>query len=323
MRYRCHGSKITRPSNLIKLLLFNVCNRQLRNYADGNYARYGATFNEWLNAGIIERVPDDKKERWGHCLPHRPVIKEGSTTAVRPVFDASSKEAGHPSLNDCLHKGPNLIELVSSILFRFREGNIGIISDIEKAFLQISIEPKERNFLRFLWRDEECKDIILRHCRVVFGVALSPFILGAVIELHLKRALSISDKKIAIILRKLLESFYVDNCVTSVNCIDELREFILQATNVMAEAKFNLRGWEYNGDGSDHKESVVLGIIWDKHCDTLSLNIDNLDKVDLNVITKRKILSVTHRVFDPIGFTAPITIVSRILLQQTWNKKLK
>ena len=133
---------------------------------DGYYEKYDTVFEDWLSAGIIERVPDCEAENWGHYLPHRAVIKENSTTAVRPVFDASSKEKGRPSLNECLHTGSNLIELISSILLRFREGNIGVISDIEKAFLQISIDPKDRDFLRFLWRDKLNNEVILRHCCV-------------------------------------------------------------------------------------------------------------------------------------------------------------
>lgn len=65
-----------------------------------------------------------------------------------------------PSLNDCLQKGPNLIELVSFILLRFRIGKIGIASDIEKAFLQISVNSIEKNFLCFLWFNDDGKIIV-------------------------------------------------------------------------------------------------------------------------------------------------------------------
>ena len=50
--------------------------------ADGNYTRYGAVFNEWLSSGIIERVPEDEINEWGHYLPHRAVFKETSTTKI-------------------------------------------------------------------------------------------------------------------------------------------------------------------------------------------------------------------------------------------------
>ncbi|XP_024885287.1 uncharacterized protein LOC112463247 [Temnothorax curvispinosus] len=102
--------------------------------AEDLYADYDAVFGEWLAEGIIERVPVQEENDWGYYLPHRHVVKEGSTTRIRPVFDASAKERTSPSLNECLHKGPNLIELIASILLRFRENKIGVVADIKKAF---------------------------------------------------------------------------------------------------------------------------------------------------------------------------------------------
>ncbi|XP_035220729.1 uncharacterized protein LOC118193707 [Stegodyphus dumicola] len=40
-------------------------------------------------------------------------------------------------------------------------------------------------------------------------------------------------------------------------------------------------------------------------------------------ITKRKVLSITQKIFDPIGFTAPITVIPKLILQETWNQKIK
>ncbi|KAJ8948004.1 hypothetical protein NQ318_011891 [Aromia moschata] len=97
-----------------------------------------------------------------HYLPHRPVVKSCSlTTKIRPVFDASAHENGKPSLNHCLGKRPNLIELIPSMLLKFGE-NKGIITDIKKTFLQISVHEKDRDYcvLRFLWVDSEGQAIL-------------------------------------------------------------------------------------------------------------------------------------------------------------------
>ena len=37
---------------------------------------------------------------------------------------------------------------------RFRTHKIGLIADIEKAFLQISVAEEDRDVLRFLWVDD-------------------------------------------------------------------------------------------------------------------------------------------------------------------------
>jgi hypothetical protein len=107
---------------------------------------------------------------------------------VRPVFDASSKTGRSPSLNETLEKGPNLLELLPTVLLRFREDRIGFVADIRKAFQTIEVEKGDRDHLRFLWwKDPVTKKLkVYRHKRVVFGVNCSPFLLAAVIELHLK-----------------------------------------------------------------------------------------------------------------------------------------
>ena len=69
---------------------------------------------------------------------------------MRIVFDASATISS-PSLNDCLHSGPSLTTLLNGVLIRFRVNKIAFIADIEKAFLNISISEKHRDFIRFLW----------------------------------------------------------------------------------------------------------------------------------------------------------------------------
>ncbi|XP_033228964.1 uncharacterized protein LOC117180579 [Belonocnema kinseyi] len=156
---------------------------------DGLYEDYDAVFEEWRDEGIIEYVPNDAAETIGHYLPHRHVVKVNSTTAIMPVFDASAKLPPHPALNKCLEKDPNFIETITDVLLRYREGSIGVIADIKKAFLQVSVDPKDRDFLRFFKFNEFGTRVIFRHCRVVFGICSNPFILAAVIRLHLEKIL--------------------------------------------------------------------------------------------------------------------------------------
>ena len=62
-------------------------------------------------------------------------------------------------------------------------------SDIEKAFLQISVDKSDRDYLRFLWFDnvffEAPRIVRNRFARVVFGVTSSPFLLNGTIRKHM------------------------------------------------------------------------------------------------------------------------------------------
>ena len=103
---------------------------------------------------IVEEVKGPGVKGDVHYLPHRSVIKDDKTTTkVRIVSGASSKETG-PNSNECLHKGPQTTPLVFDFLLRFRTFKILIVADIKKAFLQITINEKDRDFLCFLWFDK-------------------------------------------------------------------------------------------------------------------------------------------------------------------------
>ena len=53
-------------------------------------------------------------------------------------------------LNECLYKAPVILPNLYGLLVRFRLSPIGVVSDIEKAFLNVGLQTKERDVTRFL-----------------------------------------------------------------------------------------------------------------------------------------------------------------------------
>ncbi|GFV20636.1 putative RNA-directed DNA polymerase from transposon X-element [Trichonephila clavipes] len=276
---------------------------------------YEVVFRQWEDLQIIEEVPKTEVDNFGYYLPHRPVMKQASQTMkIRPVSDASARDKSQPKLN----RGPNLIELIPDIIDRFRLYPIGLSSDIEKAFLQLSIIPEHGDYLRFFLPNvEESK--IYRHCRVVFGIC-SPFQLSACID-HL---LENSPARFDDVTQKLKHSFYVDNCVTGVTDIKEQESFINKAIEVMARGCFNLRGWESNVPGRyifrSSGVTSLLGLLWDLDQDTLKCNLNYSGEGE---ISKRNVLAMVHKIFDPLGILSPTTLLPKVLLQEAWKLKLK
>ena len=141
------------------------------------------------------------------------VRKEATTTKVRIVYDASSKATKTgTSLNDCLHVGPSLNPLLFDILLRFRENRVVLVGDIEKAFLNVGVDKKDRDCLRFLWLanpPDLSKIVVYRFCRVVFGLNASPFLLNATLRHHISKFMAVDPEFV----KKLIDSFYVDDFV--------------------------------------------------------------------------------------------------------------
>ncbi|XP_071034235.1 uncharacterized protein [Parasteatoda tepidariorum] len=126
------------------------------------------------------------------------------------------------------------------------------------------------------------------------------------------------------VVQKLMKSFYVDNCVTSVKDIEELNMFQRVATEIMASRKFDLRGWEYTDltEENSQPSSNVLGMSWDKKYDTLPVSTGCIKELNIEKVTKRTILSAVHRLFDPLGMICLVTMIPKLLLQSIWKLKL-
>lgn len=286
---------------------------------EGYLEAYDTVFQTWKAAGIVEEVPDGERNVMEYYLPHRHVVKPNSTTPVRPVFDASAKARGSVSLNDCLEKGPNRLELIPAIMTRFRRLRYGLVSDIEKAFLQLSLHPEDRKMLQFMWwMDLNCKEIqVYRHRRVVFGVKSSPYLLAATLDYHLERMKNDFEE----IAEKLKLSFYVDNSVSSHCSMEDAKRFESESAQIMQLARMNLRGWEY-APAEEEKTVAVLGMSWNTKRDTLSFVLENTLKKLEGPLTKRGLLAAINSIFDPMGFLAPFTLVSKNLFQRSCMEKL-
>ena len=155
---------------------------------------YDSVIRDQLEKGVIEKVTEKYADGQKHYLPHHAVINPiKPTTKLRIVYDASAKtRKENNSLNDCLYRGPVLLNDLCGLLMRFRLHRIAMVADIEKAFLQIGLQLNQRDVTRFIWLKDTCQARLdpdniqeYRFCCVPFGVISSPFLLGATIACHL------------------------------------------------------------------------------------------------------------------------------------------
>ena len=155
------------------------------------------------------------------------------TAKLRIVHDASAKSEGGLSLNDALEKGPNLLPLSWGILLRFRIGKVGIVGDLEKAFLQLFLHKEDRNVCCFMWLNPQEEIDVYRYRKVFFGAKSSPFLLQVVPE-QIRDGLPI------------LRNLYMDDQVNSLEKTENAREFWKEAIRIFKDGGFNLPKFRSN-----------------------------------------------------------------------------
>ncbi|GFW36442.1 uncharacterized protein TNCV_1344031 [Trichonephila clavipes] len=80
------------------------------------------------------------------------------------------------------------------------------------------------------------------------------------------------------------------------------------------------QSWDYHCQSSDQNTIKTLGIIWSPQFDYFSF------KTVVNCresYTKREVLSIIARLFDPLGFLGPILTKAKLILQKLWVLKLE
>lgn len=289
---------------------------------------YDGIMKEQEQRGFIERVHNDTTDNV-HYLPHHPVKKDSVITPIRIVYDCSCRGSDKSaSLNDCLAVGPPFLNNLCAILLRFRIHTFALSTDVEKAFLHVKLHPSDRNYTRFLWpsdfQNSDNEFQTYRFTVVTFGASSSPFMLGAVLNLHLSKF----PNPIA---KDMRDNIYVDNILSGCSTEEELLTYYSQSRDLMNQAKFNLRSWSTNSkhiqeitrqDKTNDPNTTVglLGLRWNTATDMISLSVRKLPAVN-TYVTKRDILQASSQIFDPLGWMTPVTVKAKILLQEIWQTK--
>ena len=140
---------------------------------------------------------------------------------LRIIYDDSTKkDNGMISLSKFLNQCPILLEDMCTLLLHFRTKRIGIIADIEKAFLQVGLKEQDRDVTRFFWIiDTKTKEFnnnleTYRFIRIPFGIISSIFVLENTIQHHLGEYNSVITFKIK-------DDIYIDNLFTRTDCKED------------------------------------------------------------------------------------------------------
>ncbi|XP_073821454.1 uncharacterized protein [Musca autumnalis] len=293
---------------------------------------YDEVILEYLALGHMEKVQGLVDYQDCYYLPHHGFFKpESATTKLRVVFNASCPSVGGRSLNDALYVGPTLQKNIVSLVLNWRIYKYVFNADITKMYRQIWVNPEYRNYQRILFRstpEDEIADYQLK--TVTFGVNCAPY-------LALRTLLKLADDeeyRFPVGSKILRNNMYVDDALVGVHTVPEGIKARNSLINILRSAGFELRKWTSNSretlkglarsdllsdeflELGDKSSAKTLGIRWNASTDSFYFVMDKIE--ERSFYTKRQVLSIIAKIFDPLGWLSPIVVTAKILMQQLW-----
>ena len=112
------------------------------------------------------------------------------------------------SLNDQLLIGPTEYSPPNDVLIRFRRYPYVLTTDVSKMYRAVGLAEEDRDYHRFLWRQNPTDPVIdYRMTRVTFGIASAAFLATNSVS-HLAKE---NEARCPLAAKAAKESFYVDD----------------------------------------------------------------------------------------------------------------
>ncbi|GFV47821.1 integrase catalytic domain-containing protein [Trichonephila clavipes] len=151
------------------------------------------------------------------------------------------------------------------------------------------------------------------------------------------KQIALDDKDNPNLTRVLQEDIYMDDLLSGADTPNNAISICKDIAHVLSTRGFHLRKWnsnstEFLAQFSEHcshdtrvefskdsnESSKVLGLFWNSSNDTF----DFQPSLELTPpLTKRRILSESSKIFDPLGLLSPCTVFMKIFYQKLWLTK--
>ena len=219
-------------------------------------------------------------------ISHHDVLKpESQSTAMRIVFNSSAR-VNRISLNECLAKGPSLLNNMLGILLRFRQERFAFIGDISKMFHSISIPLEDQMMHLFLWRNlqPELKPITYAMTAVNMGDRPA----SAIAQTALRETALEAKEEFPDASNIIIRNSYMDDIPGSIETEEAGQMIMSDTTSILKKKGFTIKGWTFSGQKkhsestqdqravqtllnkpTDDKIGKVLGMGWDTENDVV------------------------------------------------------
>ncbi|XP_071577845.1 uncharacterized protein [Temnothorax nylanderi] len=269
-------------------------------------------------------------------LPHHGVLKAaGDEVKIQVVFNGSAQLTSGDSLNRHLYTGPNLLPTLGTILTRWRQHQFVMVTNIAKMYRQILVHPDDRDLQRILWRKDRAEAVQeYRLNTVTYGLSYAPYL--AIRTLH--QLAADEGHRFPLGAAVLEHDTYVDDIFAGDDSKEGARGLRNQLIEICTAGGFPLSKWAANDEELLHDipeerrqsrslrewESDVghstLGIQWRPCLDVFAFKVRPCGEGN---IIKRIVLSETARLFDLLGWLAPVVVRAKILIQSLWLQRIE
>ena len=267
---------------------------------------------------------------------------KSKSTPYRIVFNSSQLHKG-VSLNNWLYKGPDCyMNNQLGALLRWREEEVALYGDIRKMFNSVYLETMEQHCHRFLWRGLESSSTCDTYVMTRVNMGDRPA--GAISTEALYKTAEKFGADCPRVAEMIKLGTYVDDLLESVASKEAAKSLSEEGEAMLLKGGFSIKFWIFSGDKVEEDDgvTVILGVCWNSEQDTIVFNSSlNFSPKKHGVhlgpdlkphevphsipvkLTKRIVLAQMMRIYDPIGFVCAFILKGKILLRETWEKRLE
>ncbi|GBM55270.1 hypothetical protein AVEN_272341-1 [Araneus ventricosus] len=310
------------------------CSKQTRIAMDSPVQRprvpklYRDFLKEYEDLGHMTEIRERVEPDVTYYMPHHGIYRpQKSTKKLRTVFNASTLTTSGKSLNSIQYNGGVIQDDLFTFLVRFRKHIFAFTADIRQMYRMINIDESQRKLQRILWKEDVNKPIKMYQLNTVtYGMVSAPYL-----AMRTLKQISIDEgKNFPVAASDLCNDFYMDDVLSGANTLEAAKTLQHHLIDILKTAQMSLHKWcgntselipttekEYEFSSAD--EIKTLGIAWKAGTDCFTFKV----KVEQNVHpTKRSVLSIIAKLFDPLGLLGPVITKAKIFMQQLWLLKI-
>ncbi|GFY29738.1 integrase catalytic domain-containing protein [Trichonephila clavipes] len=191
----------------------------------------------------------------------------------------------------------------------------------------IDVDVSQRPLQRILWKGDVNEPVkVYQLNTVTYGTASAPFL-----AMRTLKQISIDEgENFPLAASVLCDDFYMDDVLSGANSLEVAKTLQHQLIDILQTAQMSLHKWcgntselipttEKEYDFASPEEIKTLGIAWKSKTDCFNFKVE----VERNAHpTKRSVLSIIARLFDPLGLLGPVITKAKIFMQQLWTLQI-